>query len=142
MVGETEFVRDAAIASRGQGKAEIAGIVAHADLTLELDLCEKLWKSRGGWRRPVSGYSTRGAHDPDKSLAGWMRRLILIYSSNPVLEMAQFIGGAGHTYDRGTTTFRILPILIWLKRCLVRLLFWIILARPVESVRMKERWRT
>ena len=125
-----------AIASRGQGKAEIAGIVAHADLTLELDLCEKLGSSRGGWRRPFRGIRHGGAHDPIKALVGWMRRLILIYSSNPVLEMALAYWGSWATpMIRGTTTFRIPPILIWLKRCLVRLLFWIILARPVESVR-------
>ena len=37
-LGETEFVRDAAIESRSTGKAEIAGIISHADLTMDQGL--------------------------------------------------------------------------------------------------------
>ena len=49
VVGETEFVRDAAI-DRGQGKTEIAGISPMQTSLQTWTFCEKLWKLT---RRPA-----------------------------------------------------------------------------------------
>ena len=71
-----------------------------------------------------------------------MRRLILIYSNNLVLEMALTRWGSWATpMIRGTTTFRILPILIWLTRCQVRLCsgsFWHALWSRVYEGKMED----
>ncbi len=101
VVGETEFVRDAAFASRGQGKAEIAGIVAHADLAQEEGLLrEVLAAHEDAGQGLFRGIRHGGAHDPDKTLR-WL-------DSTPhpdLFEQAQFragvklLGELGYTYD-------------------------------------------
>lgn len=101
VVGETEFVRDAAIASRGQGKAEIAGIVAHADLTLELDLLrETLEAHEEAGEGLFRGIRHGGAHDPDKSL-GWLDATSHpdLFQQSGFRNGVSLLGELGYTYD-------------------------------------------
>ena len=101
VVGETEFVRDAAIASRGQGKAEISGIVAHADLTLDSELLrETLEAHEAAGQGLFRGIRQGGAHDPDKSLA-WLDATphADLFSRNEFRKGVGLLGELGYTYD-------------------------------------------
>ena len=71
-VGETEFVRATAAASAVPGRAEIAGIVAHAKLDTDQELLKETLQAHetaGGGL--FKGIRHGGAHDPGKNL-GWM----------------------------------------------------------------------
>ena len=71
-VGETEFVRATASASAMHGKAEIAGIVAHAHLDMDVGLLkETLRAHEAAGDGLFKGIRHGGAHDPGKNL-GWM----------------------------------------------------------------------
>ncbi len=68
-VGETAFVAQAARDSRGQGRAEIAGIVAHTDLTQDPGLIrEALAAHEAAGDGLFRGIRHAGAHDPTESL--------------------------------------------------------------------------
>tara|TARA_B100001996_G_C18657747_1_gene591863 strand:+ start:58 stop:1068 length:1011 start_codon:yes stop_codon:yes gene_type:complete len=101
VVGETEFVRDAAIASQGQGKAEISGIVAHADLTQNLDLLrETLAAHETEGQGLFRGIRHGGAHDPDKSL-GWLDATphADLFGKSDFRKGVSLLGELGYTYD-------------------------------------------
>jgi predicted TIM-barrel fold metal-dependent hydrolase len=69
VVGETEFVRQAAIESRVQGKAEIAGIVAHANLDQDEALLREVFDAHNiAGDGLFKGIRHGGAHDPGKNL--------------------------------------------------------------------------
>lgn len=69
VVGETEFVHRAAIESRVQGKAEIAGIVAHADLDQDAGLLREVLQAHEvAGDGLFKGIRHGGAHDPGKNL--------------------------------------------------------------------------
>ncbi len=65
-VGETEFVAEAAARSQGSGKAEIAAVVAHADLSQDTGrLREVLDAHVEAGRGLFRGIRDAGAHNPD-----------------------------------------------------------------------------
>jgi predicted TIM-barrel fold metal-dependent hydrolase len=69
VVGETEFVHQVALDSRVEGRAEIAGIVAHADLDEDEGLLREVLQAHevaGGGL--FKGIRHGGAHDPGKNL--------------------------------------------------------------------------
>ena len=101
VVGETEFVRDAAIASRGKGKAEIAGIVAHADLSTDLGLLqETLAAHEEAGQGLFRGIRHGGAHDPGKNL-GWLNATprANLFSESTFRNGVELLGKLGYTYD-------------------------------------------
>ncbi len=64
-VGETEFVSEAARSTHGSGKAEIAAIVAHADLMNDGSLIVETLNAHRQVSDLVHGIRHGGAHDPD-----------------------------------------------------------------------------
>ena len=100
-VGETEFVTAAAQASRGQGKAEIAGIVAHIDLTQDAaiiaEVCDAHHAASDGLFR---GIRHGGAHDPDK-VARWgdATPYADLYERDAFRRGVALLGERGLTYD-------------------------------------------
>ena len=101
VVGETEFVRDAAIASRGSGKAEIAGIVAHTDLTQDQGILEEtLAAHEEAGQGLFRGIRHGGAHDPDKTLR-WLDATPHpdIFSLPEFRAGVKLLGESGYTYD-------------------------------------------
>lgn len=106
VVGETEFVRDAAFASRGQGRAEIAGIVAHADLTQdETQLREVLAAHEEAGQGLFRGIRHGGAHDPHKADPDKALRWLDATPHPDLFRQAGFrrgvalLGELGYTYD-------------------------------------------
>lgn len=101
VVGETEFVASAAIESRGQGKAEIAGIVAHADLTQEETILrEVLAAHEEAGQGLFRGIRHGGAHDPDKTLR-WLDATPHpdLFSQTGFRQGVKLLGDLGYTYD-------------------------------------------
>ena len=100
-VGETEFVRNIALASQGQGKAEIAGIIAHADLdqddSLVRDVLQAHEESGDGLFR---GIRHGGAHDPGKNL-GWLNATphANLFEREDFRRGVALLGDLGYTYD-------------------------------------------
>lgn len=100
-VGETEFVATAARASRGQGKAEISGIVAHCDLmqaegTIR-EVCAAHEEAGDGLFR---GIRHGGAHDPDK-VVRWGNATTIpnIFAEPAFRRGVALLGELGLTYD-------------------------------------------
>jgi L-fuconolactonase len=100
-VGETTFVTTAAKASQGQGKAEIAAIVAHADLTQEEAVIREVLDahqqaSEGLFR----GIRHGGAHDPDRvTYWGDATRMADLYEQPAFRNGVALLGKLGLTYD-------------------------------------------
>ena len=100
-LGETEFVRDAAIESRNVGKSEIAGIISHADLTMDLGLLrETLDGHEEVGQGLFRGIRHGGAHDPDKSL-GWLDATPHpdLFTREDFRAGVRLLGDLGYTYD-------------------------------------------
>lgn len=100
-VGETVFVTAAARASRGHGKAEIAGIVAHVDLTLgEAQIREALAAHEEASQGLFRGIRHGGAHDPDGVL-GWVEatRIPDLYAQKAFRGGVALLGTLGLSYD-------------------------------------------
>ena len=101
LVGETEFVTAAALASRGQGKAEIAGIVAHADLTQDegiiREVCAAHEEAGQGLFR---GIRHGGAHDPDRvTYWGDATTMPDLYQQEGFRKGVALLGKLGLSYD-------------------------------------------
>lgn len=100
-VGETEFVRDAALASQGHGKAEIAGIIAYADLDQdEAQLREALQAHEQAGAGLFRGIRHGGAHDPGKNL-GWLNATPHpdLFARPGFRRGVRLLGDLGYTYD-------------------------------------------
>ena len=101
VVGETEFVAAAAIKSRGSGKAEISGIVAHTDLMADAGVVDEVLAahvaaSDGLFR----GIRHGGAHDPYKALKwGDATDIPDLYLQPAFQAGVRQLGAAGYTYD-------------------------------------------
>ena len=101
-VGETEFVAKIAAASAagGSGGAVIAGIVAHADLTLGEAVEEVLQAHEEAGRGLLRGIRHAGARDPhpeDLRIAG--RAPEGLYADEAFREGMRVLGRLGLTYD-------------------------------------------
>ncbi len=100
-VGETHFVAAAAQPSRGQGKAEIAGIVGHVDLMLDealiAEACAAHTEAGAGLFR---GIRHGGAHDPDK-VTRWGDATPLpdLFAQTTFRSGVQQLGRLGLSYD-------------------------------------------
>ena len=100
-VGETEFVTLAAQKSRGSGKSEIAGIVAHTDLTQEVGIirsvCAMHEEVADGLFR---GIRHGGAHDAEK-IARWGDATSdpKLYERPSFRDGVRELGNLGLTYD-------------------------------------------
>ena len=70
VVGETEFVRATATASAVPGKAEIAGIVAHANLDMDQGLLKETLQAHETAGDGLSESAMAGLTTPVKILAG------------------------------------------------------------------------
>jgi predicted TIM-barrel fold metal-dependent hydrolase len=101
-VGETEFVADIAAqsATAGSGKAVIAGIVSHADLTLEDKIDEVLEAHEAAGKGLLRGIRHDGAHHPHPEEAS------ILGSQTPGLFMdeafqagVRLLGQRGYTYE-------------------------------------------
>ena len=100
-VGETEFVRAAAAASAVPGKAEIAGIVAHADLDMDQGLLkETLQAHETAGNALFKGIRHGGAHDPGKNLR-WMNATphADLFSRDRFRRGVALLGDLGYSYD-------------------------------------------
>jgi predicted TIM-barrel fold metal-dependent hydrolase len=100
-VGETEFVRAAAAASAVPGKAEIAGIVAHADLDMDQGLLkETLQAHETAGNGLFKGIRHGGAHDPGKNLR-WMNATphADLFSRDRFRRGVALLGDLGYSYD-------------------------------------------
>ena len=100
-VGETEFVRATAAASAVPGKAEIAGIVAHAKLDTDQELLKETLQAHetaGGGL--FKGIRHGGAHDPGKNL-GWMNATphADLFSRDAFRRGVTLLGELGYSYD-------------------------------------------
>ena len=101
VVGETEFVADAAIASRDSGKAGISGIVAHTDLMADSGVIDEVLAahveaSDGLFR----GIRHGGAHDPYKALRwGDATDIPDLYLQPAFQDGVRQLGNRGYTYD-------------------------------------------
>lgn len=101
VVGETEFVCDAALASRNSGRAEIAGIVAHTDLTQDQGvLREVLAAHEEAGQGLFRGIRHGGAHDPDKTLR-WLDATPdpELFGRTELRQGVKLLGDLGYTYD-------------------------------------------
>jgi predicted TIM-barrel fold metal-dependent hydrolase len=100
-VGETEFVAAAARASRGQGKAEIASIVAHTDLTQDVEIVREVCAAHGEASDGLfRGIRHGGAHDPDKALRwGDATPHADLYDRADFRRGVALLGELGLTYD-------------------------------------------
>ena len=100
-VGETEFVTAAAQASRGQGKAEIAALVAHTDLTQPPELIrEALHAHEVASQGLFRGIRHGGAHDADH-VTGWLNATPMadLYEQPEFRRGVALLGELGLTYD-------------------------------------------
>jgi L-fuconolactonase len=101
-VGETDFVAEVAEQSRrgGPGRAQIAGIVAHADLRLEAALDEVLEAHRVEGRGLFRGIRHAGAHDPDRAALSIPGRAPAgLYVDEAFRRGVRRLGELGLTYD-------------------------------------------
>jgi len=101
-IGETEFVAQIAAASAkgGRGKAVIAGIVAHADLTQGDVLEEVLAAHRdagGGLFRGIRHAGARDPHPEDLMIAG--RAPEGLYARKDFRDGIKVLGRLGYTFD-------------------------------------------
>jgi predicted TIM-barrel fold metal-dependent hydrolase len=100
-IGETEFVAAAAQASRGQGKAEIAALVAHTDLTQDLGLIREVLQAHEvAGRGLFRGIRHGGAHDADR-ITGWLNATPVpdLYEHPGFRRGVALLGELGLTYD-------------------------------------------
>ena len=101
VVGETEFVAASAKKSQNQGKAEIAGIISHTDLTQsEAILHEVLNAHETAGLGLFRGIRHGGAHDPDKTLR-WVDATPHkdLFSLSSFRSGVRLLGELGYTYD-------------------------------------------
>ena len=100
-IGETEFVAAASAASRGTGKAEIAGIIAHTDLTQdEAILREVLAAHEEASNGLFRGIRHGGAHDPDKVMRwGDATPHPDLYAQKGFRRGVRLLGTLDHSYD-------------------------------------------
>jgi L-fuconolactonase len=100
-VGETDFVTAAAIASRDGDQAEIAGIVAHTDLTQDESVLREVLDAHGAAAQGLfRGIRHGGAHDPDKVLRwGDATPWPDLYEQQPFQRGVRLLGQRGLTYD-------------------------------------------
>ena len=100
-VGETEFVTAAAQASRGQGKAEIAALVAHTDLTQDPALIREVLDAHAAASKGLfRGIRHGGAHDADH-VTGWLNATPIsdLYQQPAFRRGVALLGELGLTYD-------------------------------------------
>ena len=100
-VGETAFVAEAAKASRGKGKAEIAGIISHTDLTQDAAVIgEVLAEHEAAGEGLFRGIRHGGAHDPDKVMQwGDATPHPDLYQRETFRSGVRQLGKLGYTYD-------------------------------------------
>ena len=102
-VGETVFVTEAAQASRGHGKAEIAGIVGHTDLTQAPDIIHAVLDAHDAASDGLfRGIRHGGAHDPDPAKGlrwGDATPDPELYASDEFRRGVRLLGERGLTYD-------------------------------------------
>ncbi|MFT4632483.1 MAG: L-fuconolactonase [Candidatus Pseudothioglobus sp.] len=100
-VGETEFVTAAAQASRSQGKAEIAALVAHTDLTQDPALIREVLDAHElAGQGLFRGIRHGGAHDADQ-VTGWLNATHMpdLYEQAEFRRGVALLGELGLTYD-------------------------------------------
>jgi predicted TIM-barrel fold metal-dependent hydrolase len=100
-VGETEFVTAAAQASKGQGKAEIAGIVAHTDLAQDAGIVREVCQAHEEASRGLfCGIRHGGAHDPDR-VTHWGNATTMpdLYEQDAFRKGVALLGELGLPYD-------------------------------------------
>lgn len=101
VVGETEFVRDLALTSRGHGRAEIAGIISHVDLDQDQALVrEVLQAHEEAGAGLFRGIRHGGAHDPGKNL-GWLNSTphANLFQREDFRRGVKLLGELGYSYD-------------------------------------------
>jgi predicted TIM-barrel fold metal-dependent hydrolase len=100
VLGETEFVLGEAKRSRGTGKAEIAGIVGRADLTLGDDVREVVEQHHEAGDGLFRGIRHAGARDPHPEALTIPGRAPENLYSNPDFRVGmKVLGDLGFTYD-------------------------------------------
>lgn len=99
-LGETAFVAGVAAASaQAAGKARIAGIVAHADLTLGAQLDELLVQHEALGQGLFRGIRHAGPYDDTGALMNAGRRWPCPYGDEAFRAGVRRLGELGHTYD-------------------------------------------
>ena len=99
-VGETEFVAEIAEESKEQSKPLIAGIVAHADLTLGASVEEALEAHEGAGRglfRGIRHALAPSKHPEHMTIVG--RSPAGLYENKNFQEGVRTLGRLGYTYD-------------------------------------------
>ena len=142
VVGETEFVRATATASAVPGKAEIAGIVAHANLDMDQGLLkETLQAHETAGDGLFKGIRHGGAHDPGKNL-GWMNATLMricLAATHFGAASPYWVSSATATTP-GTTTFKTMPSPIWPSLAAAQPSSSITLALPAVSAILPATW--
>lgn len=99
-IGETEYVAAAAKASEAEpGKATIAGIVGHADLTLGRGVEEVLKQHESAGLGLFRGIRHAGPSDPTGTLTNAGRGRPCPYGREDFREGMRTLGRLGYTYD-------------------------------------------
>ena len=101
-VGETEFVAEIAAESAkgGKGRAEIAAIVAHADLRLGDRVEEVIHAHEEAGKGLFRGIRHAGPRDEDRSVAAMRRRAPEdLYANKDFRQGVKVLGRLGLTYD-------------------------------------------
>jgi L-fuconolactonase len=99
-LGETQFVAEQAALSKSKGGAEIAGIVAHANLTLNDELVEILAGhevSGNGLFRGIRHAGASATHPEELFIAG--RAPTGLYKDEKFREGVRLLGHKGYSYD-------------------------------------------
>lgn len=101
VVGETEFAREVARASAVPNKAEIAGIVAHANLDQDEGLLREVLQAHETAADGLfKGIRQGGAHDPGKNLRWWDATPHADLFTRPGFRRGvKLLGDLGYTYD-------------------------------------------
>lgn len=118
-VGETEFVTATAQASRGKGKAEIAALVAHTDLTQDTGVIrEVLSAHETAGQGLFRGIRQGGAHDADR-VTGWLNATPIadLYARPEFRLGVSLLGKMGLTYDTWHYHFQNADYLALAKAC-------------------------
>ena len=99
-LGETQFVAEQAAQSKSNGGAEIAGIVAHANLTLNDELVETLAGhevSGNGLFRGIRHAGARATHPEELFIAGQAPQGL--YKEEKFRDGVRLLGKKGYSYD-------------------------------------------
>ena len=99
-LGETQFVAEQAAQSKSNGGAEIAGIVAHANLTLNDELVETLAGhevSGNGLFRGIRHAGARATHPEELFIAGQAPQGL--YKDEKFRDGVRLLGKKGYSYD-------------------------------------------